>query len=62
MGNIGLSNDTRLLKSLKDRKEIIRIKYLVLIPRYNCSMIFQIKLKMVVMNLAINSSFMPKYF
>lgn len=60
-GNIGLSNDTRLLNSLKDQKQISQLKYLVLIPNIELSD-FSNKIKSDGQELAINSTFMPKVF
>lgn len=60
-GNIGLSNDTRLLKSLIDRKGLTELKYLVLIPDIAVQD-FSNKIKNSGNELAINSSFMPKVF
>lgn len=60
-GNIGLSNDTRLLKSLIDRKGLTELKYIVLIPDIAVQD-FSNKIKNSGNELAINSSFMPKVF
>lgn len=60
-GNIGLSNDTRLLKSLINRKELTELRYLVLIPDIAVQD-FSNKIKNSGNELAINSSFMPKVF
>lgn len=60
-GNIGLSNDSRLLESLKDRKKIFQLKYLVLIPNIELND-FSNKIKSDGNELAINSTFMPKVF
>lgn len=60
-GNIGLSNDSRLLNSLKERKKLSELKYLVLIPNVEVQG-FSNKIKSDGNILAINSSFMPKIF
>ena len=60
-GSIGLSNDSRLLNSLKDRKKLSELKYLVLIPDIEVQG-FTNKMKSGGDILAINSSFMPKIF
>lgn len=60
-GNIGISNDSRLLNSLKDRKKLSELKYLVLIPDVEIQG-FSNKIKSDGNILAINSSFMPKIF
>lgn len=60
-GNIGLSNDTRLLNALKDRKNLPELKYLVLIPDISVQE-FSNKIKEGGTELAINSSYMPKIF
>jgi hypothetical protein len=60
-GNIGLSNDSRLLNSLKERKKLTELKYLVLIPDVEIQD-FSNKIKSDGNILAINSSFMPKIF
>jgi hypothetical protein len=60
-GNIGLSNDSRLLESLKIRKDLKELKYLVLIPDIEVQG-FSNKIKSDGNILAINSSFMPKIF
>ncbi len=60
-GNIGISNDTRLLKSLIDRKGLTGLKYLVLTPDIYIQD-FSNKIKNSGNELAINSSFMPKVF
>lgn len=60
-GNIGLSNDSRLLNSLKERKKLSELKYLVLIPDVEVQG-FSNKIKSDGSILAINSSFMPKIF
>lgn len=58
-GNIGISNDTRLLDSLKDRKDLLNLKYLALIPDIEMDT-HNNKVKSV--DLTIASSFMPKVF
>jgi hypothetical protein len=60
-GSVGLSNDTRLLKSLINRKGLTELKYLVLIPDITVQD-FSNKIKNNGNELAINSSFMPKVF
>jgi hypothetical protein len=60
-GSVGLSNDTRLLKSLINRKGLTELKYLVLIPDITVQD-FSNKIKNNGNELAINSSFMPKIF
>ena len=60
-GNIGLSNDSRLLNSLKERKKLSELKYLVLIPDVELHG-FSNKINSGGNILAINSSFMPKIF
>jgi hypothetical protein len=60
-GHIGLSNDSRLLNSLKERKKLSELKYLVLIPDIEVQG-FSNKIKSDGNILAINSSFMPKIF
>jgi hypothetical protein len=60
-GCIGLSNDSRLLNSLKERKKLSELKYLVLIPDIEVQG-FSNKIKSDGNILAINSSFMPKVF
>lgn len=60
-GYIGLSNDSRLLNSLKERKKLSELKYLVLIPDVEVQG-FSNKIKSDGNILAINSSFMPKIF
>lgn len=59
-GNIGISNDTRLLKSLQERKKISNLKYLALIPDIEVA-VHNNKVKSNV-DLTIASSFMPKVF
>jgi len=60
-GSVGVSNDTRLLKSLINRKGLSELKYLVLIPDITVQD-FSNKIKNNGNELAINSSFMPKIF
>lgn len=60
-GGLGLSNDTRLLKTLINRKGLAELKYLVLIPDIAVQD-FSNKIKNSGNELAINSSFMPKIF
>ena len=60
-GNIGISNDARLLESLINRKGLTELKYLVLIPDIAVQD-FSNKIKNSGNELAINSSFMPKVF
>jgi len=59
-GNIGLSNDIRLLESLKDRKGLINLKYLALIPDIEITS-HNNKVKGNV-ELTIPSTYMPKVF
>ena len=59
--NIGISNDNRLLNSLKERKELVKLNYLALIPDVEIKEITN-KIKGDGAELAINSSFMPKVF
>lgn len=59
-GKIGLSNDKRLLDSLKSRKEMINLKYLSLIPDIEIRDLDN-KVKEGV-ELTIPSTFMPKVF
>jgi hypothetical protein len=59
-GNIGLSNDSRLLMELIDRKELINLKYLVLIPDIEITT-HNNKIKNGV-EFSITSSYMPKVF
>jgi hypothetical protein len=59
-GNIGISNDTRLLKSLQKRKDLLNLKYLALIPDIEV-VTHNNKVKSGV-DLTIASSFMPKVF
>ncbi len=60
-GSVGLSNDTRLLNSLINRKGLTQLKYLVLIPDISVQD-FSNKIKNNGNELAINSTFMPKVF
>lgn len=60
-GNIGISNDSRLLDSLKNRKDLKQLKYLVLIPNIELNEVFN-TIDYGGNELAINSSFMPKIF
>ena len=60
-GEIGISNDFRLLDSLKDRKKLSQLKYLVLIPKVELNEFYN-TIKSGGSKLAINSSFMPKIF
>jgi hypothetical protein len=59
-GNIGLSNDTRLLKSLQERKDLDNLKYLALIP--NIEVVTHNNKVKTGVDLTIASSFMPKVF
>ena len=59
-GNIGLSNDTRLLKTLQDRKDLLNLKYLALIP--NIEVVTHNNKVKTGVDLTIASSFMPKVF
>ena len=59
-GNIGMSNDSRLLKELVDRKELINLKFLVLIPDIEITT-HNNKIKDGV-KFSIASSYMPKVF
>ncbi len=60
-GSIGISNDSRLLEMLKQRKGLLELKYLVLIPDIEIQT-FSNKIKSDGNTLAINSSYMPKVF
>jgi len=60
-GNIGISNDSRLIDSLKNRKGLDQLKYLVLIPSIELNEVFN-TINYGGNELAINSSFMPKVF
>lgn len=59
-GNIGVSNDNRLLESLKIRKELSNLKYLVLIPDIEI-VTHSNKIKSRA-EIAIPSTYMPKVF
>lgn len=59
-GNIGISNDTRLLDSLKVRKNLSNLKHLVLVPDIEV-VTHNNKVKSDI-DLTIASSFMPKVF
>jgi hypothetical protein len=59
-GNIGISNDKRLLESLQVRKGLLNLKYLVLIPDIEI-VSYNNKIKEYVEN-AIPSTYMPKVF
>ena len=59
-GDIGLSNDTRLLKSLQERKDLLNLKYLALIP--NIEVVTHNNKVKTGVDLTIASSFMPKVF
>lgn len=59
-GNIGLSNDTRLLKSLQERKDLLNLKYLALIP--NIEVVTHNNKVKTGVDLTIASSFVPKIF
>ncbi|WP_299164227.1 DUF1998 domain-containing protein [uncultured Eudoraea sp.] len=59
-GNIGISNDNRLLESLQISKELPNLKYLVLIPDIEL-VTYSNKIKSGV-ELAIPSTYMPKVF
>ncbi len=59
-GNIQISNDERLLRSLSDRKELPNLNYLVLIPDIELKN-YNNKVKENV-DLTIPSTFMPKLF
>ena len=58
---MGISNDKRLLESIKNRKKIKNLDFLVLIPDIELKDLDN-KIKDKAAPLAINSSFMPKYF
>ena len=60
-GNIGISNDNRLLESLQIRKELPNLKYLVLIPDIEL-VIHSNKIKDDGDKIAITSTYMPKVF
>lgn len=59
-GNIGISNDTRLLESLQERKVLLNLKYLALIP--NIEVVTHNNKVKTGVDLTISSSFMPKVF
>jgi len=59
-GNIGISNDIRLLESLKDRKQLVNLKYLTLVPDIEIKD-FGNKIKEG-LELTVASTFMPKTF
>ena len=59
-GSIGISNDIRLLESLKDRKQLVNLKYLTLVPDIEIKD-FGNKIKEGV-ELTVASTFMPKTF
>lgn len=62
-GNIVVSNDSRLLEALKDRKGLTGLKYLVLIPDIEINdFTNKIKGSNDEIAISINSSFMPKVF
>ena len=60
-GNIGISNDNRLLESLQIRKELLNLKYLVLIPDIDV-VTHSNKIKDGGEKIAITSTYMPKVF
>lgn len=60
-GNIGISNDDRLLKSLKNERELINLEFLVLVPDIELTT-FNNKTKNEGDKIAIPSSYMPKVF
>ena len=60
-GNIGISNDSRLLRELVKSKELINLKYLVLIPDIEIATHNNNKIKDGV-KFSIASSYMPKVF
>lgn len=60
-GNIGISNDNRLLESLQIRKELLNLKYLVLIPDIDV-ITYSNKIKDGGEKIAITSTYMPKVF
>jgi hypothetical protein len=60
-GNIGISNDNRLLESLQIRKELPNLKYLVLIPDIDV-VAHSNKIKNDGEKIAISSTYMPKVF
>ena len=60
-GNIGISNDNRLLQSLQNRKDLPNLKYLVLIPDID-SITHSNKIKDGGEKIAITSTYMPKVF
>ena len=59
-GRIGISNDIRLLESLKDRKQLVNLKYLTLVPDIEIKD-FGNKIKEG-LELTVASTFMPKTF
>jgi hypothetical protein len=60
-GNIGISNDTRLLAAIKDRKGLTNLKHLVLIPDIEITT-HNNKIKNDGVKIAIPSTYMPKVF
>lgn len=60
-GNIGFSNDKRLLDILINRKDLINLRYLVLFPNIDITA-YNDKVKNNKTFLTISSSFMPKVF
>lgn len=60
-GNIGISNDHRLLESLQIRKELTSLKYLVLIPDIEV-VTHSNKIKNEGVKISIPSTYMPKVF
>lgn len=60
-GAIGISNDLRLIESIKERKKLSQLKYLVLLPNIELNEVFN-TINYGGNELAINSTFMPKNF
>jgi hypothetical protein len=60
-GRIGISNDSRLLQSLQERKDLPNLNYLVLIPDIDV-VTHSNKIKNSGEKLAVNSTYMPKVF
>lgn len=59
---IKLSNDSRLLVELEQRKELNNLRYLVLMPDIELDDFFKIIKRREKIQLAVNSTFMPKGF
>lgn len=59
-GNIGISNDTRLLESLQERKNLLNLKYLALIP--DIDIVTHSNKVSGEVKMTIPSTYMPKVF